>query len=91
MHLSPDRAGKPFAATHHSLHLVEQIAIAIQHQEAILLVGETGTGKTSAVQHLAELVGRRLIVINLSQQSDATDLLGGLMLTIFSLVLKLYN
>lgn len=42
-----------------------------------MLVGETGTGKTSVVQHLAEQLGHRLVVINMSQQSESSDLLGG--------------
>ena len=43
----------------------------------ILLVGETGTGKTSVVQALAKAVGVQLVVQNLNIQSDASDLLGG--------------
>jgi midasin (ATPase involved in ribosome maturation) len=45
--------------------------------EPVLLVGETGTGKTSAVQYLADKTGHRLVVINMNQQSDSADLLGG--------------
>ena len=36
-----------------------------------------GCGKTTLVQYLAQKTGNRLHVINLSQQSDAVDLLGG--------------
>lgn len=46
-------------------------------KEPVLLVGETGTGKTSSVQFLAERLGQKLVVINMNQQSDSTDLLGG--------------
>jgi len=42
-----------------------------------LLVGETGTGKTNAVQYLADSIGHKLTVINMNQQSESTDLLGG--------------
>ena len=57
-------------------------SVAIQENinkraEPILLVGETGVGKTSAIQHLAGLVGRRLITVNLNQQTECSDLLGG--------------
>jgi midasin len=45
--------------------------------EPVLLVGETGTGKTSAVQYLADKTGHHLVVINMNQQSDSADLLGG--------------
>ena len=47
------------------------------HDEPVLLVGETGTGKTTAVQHLAARTGRTLVVHNLSEQSDASELIGG--------------
>ncbi|KAH0536881.1 hypothetical protein FGG08_006284 [Glutinoglossum americanum] len=69
--------GRPFATTTHTLRLMEQIAVAIQMSEPVLLVGETGTGKTSVVQQLAALLGNKLTVVNLSQQSESGDLLGG--------------
>ena len=55
---------------------MEQIAMVIELNEQMLLVGETGTGKTTIVQHLANLFGKKLHVINMSQQSDVSDLLG---------------
>ncbi|KAJ2788445.1 AAA ATPase midasin, partial [Coemansia helicoidea] len=67
----------PFADTRHARCLLERIAASVQRAEPVLLVGETGTGKTTAVQRLATLAGRELAVFNLSQQSDASDLLGG--------------
>ncbi|KAG5454893.1 AAA ATPase midasin [Clonorchis sinensis] len=67
----------PFASTHLACTLLERLAVAVEHKEPVLLVGETGTGKTSAIQQLAHLCGRRLRVINLNQQSDSVDLLGG--------------
>ncbi|KAJ1336600.1 hypothetical protein BSLG_007382 [Batrachochytrium salamandrivorans] len=67
----------PFAPTAPSLRLIERLAVAVSLCEPILLVGETGTGKTTVVQHLASHVGSKLTVINMSQQSDSTDLLGG--------------
>ncbi|CDS41244.1 midasin [Echinococcus multilocularis] len=66
-----------FADTRLVCALMEQLAVAVEHAEPVLLVGETGTGKTSAVQRLALMAGRRLRVLNLSQQSDSVDLLGG--------------
>ena len=68
---------RPFAINPHTLSLLEKIAIAVQHQEPLLLVGETGTGKTTCVQHLAEQLGQKLVPFNLSQQSESGDLLGG--------------
>ncbi|KAJ2907670.1 AAA ATPase midasin, partial [Coemansia aciculifera] len=67
----------PFADTRHSRCLLERIAACVQLAEPTLLSGETGTGKTTVVQQLAMLAGRKLSVFNLSQQSDSSDLLGG--------------
>lgn len=47
-----------FARTNHALHLMEQIGVGISMTEPILLVGETGTGKTTIVQHVAKLLGK---------------------------------
>ena len=67
----------PFAKTNHVLRLLESIAVAVRQAEPCLLVGETGTGKTTIVQQLADTLNQRLTVVNLSQQSEAGDLLGG--------------
>ena len=48
--------GKAFAATGHVMRSMEAVAVAVSQQEPVLLVGETGTGKTTLVQHLAEQV-----------------------------------
>ncbi|KAL5111458.1 Midasin [Taenia crassiceps] len=66
-----------FAETRLACTIVERLAVAVERAEPVLLVGETGTGKTSAIQRLALMAGRRLRVLNLSQQSDSVDLLGG--------------
>lgn len=66
-----------FCYTRPSLCLLERITSCVIQKEPILLVGETGTGKTSCVQYLAQITGRKLIVINMNQQSESTDLLGG--------------
>lgn len=68
---------RTFAMTSHALRLCERIGAAIEMAEPCLLVGETGTGKTATIQHLADLLHRRLTVVNLSQQSEVGDLLGG--------------
>lgn len=39
---------------------MEAVAVAASQQEPVLLVGETGTGKTTLVQHLAEQVSGTL-------------------------------
>lgn len=66
-----------FSYTRPSVCLLERIASCIVQKEPVLLVGETGTGKTSCVQYLAQITGHKLIVINMNQQSESTDLLGG--------------
>ncbi|KAM9782721.1 LOW QUALITY PROTEIN: midasin [Neosynchiropus ocellatus] len=66
-----------FAATRPSAVLLEQLSMCVAKKEPVLLVGETGTGKTSTVQHLARLTGHKLRVVNMNQQSDTADLLGG--------------
>jgi midasin len=66
-----------FATTSLSVCYLEKLAVATFMNEPILLVGETGTGKTTIVQKLANQLGHKLVVINMSQQSDSADLLGG--------------
>ena len=71
------KAKRPFATTIHAKRLLEQIAVAIRHREPLLLVGETGIGKTTVIQQLADSLGHQLVAVNLSQQSESGDLLGG--------------
>ncbi|WVW78385.1 hypothetical protein I302_100339 [Kwoniella bestiolae CBS 10118] len=66
-----------FALTKPSLVLLERIAVSLTLGEPTLLVGETGTGKTTAVQHSASIVKKPLTVLNLSMQTESSDLLGG--------------
>ena len=61
----------------HAAILLEAVARALTNNEPVLLVGETGVGKTTSVQFFAEKTGRRLKVVNMNQQSDSADLLGG--------------
>ncbi|KAI7849614.1 P-loop containing nucleoside triphosphate hydrolase protein [Circinella umbellata] len=68
---------RPFATTGHALRLLERISVCVLLNEPTLLVGETGTGKTTVVQQLADMLNQNLVVVNLSQQSDSSDLLGG--------------
>ncbi|KRZ96239.1 Midasin [Trichinella sp. T8] len=56
---------------------IGRLARAVSLSEPFLLVGETGCGKTAAVQFLAERLGVELTIINMSQQSEITDLIGG--------------
>ncbi|KAF2015300.1 P-loop containing nucleoside triphosphate hydrolase protein [Aaosphaeria arxii CBS 175.79] len=70
-------SNRPFSTNAYTLRLLEKVAVAVDHQEPLLLVGETGTGKTTTIQYLAEQLGRKMVAFNLSQQSESSDLLGG--------------
>ena len=65
------------AQTRPTLCLMERVGACVRQGEPVLLVGETGTGKTTAVQHLAAALGQTLLVHNLSEQSDSAELIGG--------------
>ncbi|EME84614.1 uncharacterized protein MYCFIDRAFT_113897, partial [Pseudocercospora fijiensis CIRAD86] len=66
-----------FSTNPHTTRMLERVTAAVANIEPLLLVGETGVGKTTAVQHLANHLGKKLVPFNLSQQSEAGDLLGG--------------
>ena len=72
-------SSKHFGFTPDAKRLMERIAVCIQQNgsEAVLLTGETGVGKTSVVQMMALYANINLDVVNLSQDSDSTDLIGG--------------
>lgn len=54
------------------------VARALRFNEPILLVGETGTGKTSICQLYADAVSQQLHMLNCHQNTETADLLGGL-------------
>lgn len=66
-----------FALHRPSLSLLAALAGCIHSNEPVLLTGETGTGKTTAVTYLASLLSRPLVSLNLSQQTESSDLIGG--------------
>ena len=66
-----------FANTDQISRLLECLSASVSQAEPCLLVGETGTGKTAIVQKLASMMNQNLMVVNLSQQSEASDFLGG--------------
>ncbi|KAK9869491.1 hypothetical protein WA026_003245 [Henosepilachna vigintioctopunctata] len=66
-----------YSFTRPSAVLLERIMCCVISAEPVLLVGETGTGKTCTIQYLASTIGQKLVVINMNQQSDSADLLGG--------------
>lgn len=66
-----------FSFTRIAASILERIAICVDQNEPVLLIGETGVGKTSSVQFLAHKLSRRLVVVNMNNQSDVSDLIGG--------------
>jgi midasin len=68
---------RPFAMHRPVANLIARIAGAVALSEPVLLAGETGTGKTSVVSHLATLLNRPLTSLNMSHQTEASDLVGG--------------
>lgn len=76
-HQKANSQSQPFAKTRHFRSLLESVAACVRYKEPLLLVGETGIGKTTVIQYLAAILGQELVVINLSQQSESADLIGG--------------
>lgn len=66
-----------FTRTNSVLRTLESVGMMVQQSEPCLLVGETGTGKTTIVQQMAADLNINLVVINLSQQTEVQDLIGG--------------
>ena len=52
-----ERQSKKFAETNYSLRLMETVGVCIVQNEPILLVGETGCGKTVSTSHIVGILG----------------------------------
>lgn len=70
-------SSETFSFTRLASCLLERIAVCVANAEPVLLVGETGVGKTSSVQYLASRTKHNLVVVNMNNQSDVSDLVGG--------------
>jgi midasin len=55
---------------------LKRVLRAMQLKKAILLEGSPGVGKTSLISALAAAAGHTLVRINLSEQTDLSDLMG---------------
>ena len=54
------------------------LAHAWHHKEPVLLVGETGCGKTTVVEVLAKMMGSSVFSLSCHNNTESADLLGGL-------------
>lgn len=52
------------------------VSFALTHDEPVLLVGETGCGKTLVCEILAQAFGQQLVGVNCHQNMETADLLG---------------
>ena len=52
------------------------VSSCLKNKEPVLLVGETGCGKTTICQLLAQFMGRELITLNAHQNTETGDILG---------------
>ena len=52
------------------------VAEALRNNEPVLLVGETGCGKTTVCQMLAQAFGKQLFIVNAHQNIETGDIIG---------------
>lgn len=57
---------------------INSVGKAIEFQEPVLLVGDTGCGKTTVCQFIAAVRKQKLLIVNCHQHSESSDFLGGL-------------
>lgn len=89
---APVAPPRGFFWTKQSLRLAQQIYQCAAHEEPMLLVGETGCGKTTLIQQVARLLGKKLVVLNMNDQTQGSDLLGGFKpVDLRQLAVPLYN
>ncbi len=56
---------------------LEKLTQAVALRDPVLLVGETGVGKTALIRHLAYLTQHNLRRFNLNAQTDKSEFIGG--------------
>ena len=61
-----------------AVRIYSLVAACMAHDEPVLLVGDTGTGKTTVCQLYAAAIGQTLHIINCHQHTETADFLGGL-------------
>ncbi len=63
--------------TPQTIRNLEKIAQAIKLDEPLLLTGETASGKTSLIKHIAYLTGNSCLRLNLSSLTEKLEFIGG--------------
>ncbi|KAJ1768723.1 AAA ATPase midasin, partial [Coemansia sp. RSA 1843] len=71
------RRAPPIAWTKAMRRLFVLTALCVRFHEPILLVGETGCGKTTVCQMLAAARDQQLHIVNCHQNTESSDILGG--------------
>lgn len=56
--------------------LTKRVLLTVQKAKPVLLIGHTGTGKTSLVQQLAARINQPTVRVNLNQQTTYADFIG---------------
>ena len=75
------RAGgtlRGIAANRSLARLLKLVRRCVEHREPVLLIGETGCGKTTVCQLLSVILERELRMVNCHQSTEAADILGSL-------------
>lgn len=75
---SKDDSFKHVVWTYSMRRLAVLVCKALEFSEPVLLVGETGCGKTTVVQILSSLFKQDLYSVNCHMHSESADFLGGL-------------
>lgn len=76
--LGTDLPATPIVWTSSMRRLYSLLLRALQSNEPVLLVGETGCGKTSVCQMYADAKSRVLYFVNCHQNTETADLIGAL-------------
>lgn len=58
--------------------LAVTVSKALEYKEPVLLVGETGGGKTTVCDLLASMNGQNLVTVNCHMHTESSDFIGGL-------------
>lgn len=58
--------------------LAVMVSKALEYKEPVLLVGETGGGKTTICKLLADINNQKLVTVNCHMHTESSDFIGGL-------------